>query len=133
RALPPREDRRSRNMPFWKPILLIVPAGLLAGTMAGEAIRPVPLVKEERPWPISVREKASAIEPWRPIYEGGPQDLNPGPSRYRPDLDYDVFAWPDRSDRSADYLAELGDVRSDRAVLQASHVSLAAPDLPQTE
>jgi hypothetical protein len=108
-------------LPDWKPIALIVPAGLLLGIAVAQASRPVPLVKEERPWPQSVRENAHEIEPWRPLYEGRPQDLSPRGGSYRPDFDYDLFAWPDQTDRSA----ELLDAGYDYA-------TAPEPDLPLT-
>lgn len=114
----------------WKPMLLIVPAGLLLGIAAGQAMRPVPLMKEERPWPQSVRESAREIEPWRPIYHSGPQDLTPAAYSYRPDLDYDAFAWPDQTDRSAELLAAEYDYDGGQSTREARYARAPEPDLP---
>lgn len=110
----------------WKPILVIVPAGLLLGIVAGQASRPEMLTRDERPWPRSVAEQTVEIEPWRPIYESGPQDLSPRGYSSRPALDYEVFAWPDQTDRSGELLAAdyEYDYGPDPAPLE--------PDLPLT-
>jgi hypothetical protein len=113
----------------WKLIVLIVPAGLLLGTLGGHATRPVPLMKEERPWPASVHEKASAISFWRPIHED--RTLDPIATRYsyRPNLDYGAFAWPDQRDFSARILAEDYSYRSS---LEARYAPLPEPEMPLT-
>ena len=116
----------------WKPVVLIVPAGLLLGIAVGQASRPVPLVKEERPWPQSVRENAREIERWRPLYESRPQDLSPGGRGYRPDFDYDRFAWPDQTDRSAELLAAGYDYGAEPSVFEARYGTAPEPDLPLT-
>ena len=92
-------------MELWKPIAAIVPAGLLLGLVGGNASRPEMTMREVRPWPVSVQENASEIEPWQPIYESGPQNLTPRAYSYRPDLDYEVFAWPDQGSAPAEPLA----------------------------
>ena len=115
----------------WKPILLIIPAGLLLGTLAGQATRPVPVVKQERPWPPSVREKARAIEPWRPIEEAGPRDLSLAGHSYRPDFDYDVYVWPDQTDYAAELLADDLDYSARRAALEAHYAPFPEREAPQ--
>ena len=116
----------------WKPMLLIVPAGLLIGTLVGHTTRPVPLAKEERSWPASVRERAGAIEPWRALHQGGPQDLGPASHRYRPDLDYEVFAWPDQTDHAAELLGEDYAYRAPPPAPEPRFIAVAAPELPLT-
>lgn len=88
----------------WKPLLAILPAGLLLGIVGGQASRPVMLIEDERPWPQSVREKARETEVRQPAYDGGFNFYSRGYS-YRPDLDYEIHAWPDQTDRSTDLLA----------------------------
>lgn len=118
-------------MEAWKPVMLVVPAGLLLGIVAGQASRPEMLIREDRPWPQSVAERAFAIEPWRPIYEGGPQDLSPRSYSYRPALDYDAFAWPDQADRSAELLADYAFEYSDEYDFDTGPAALE-PNLPLT-
>lgn len=88
----------------WKPLLAAVPAGLLLGVVAGQASRPVMLVKDDRPWPQSVREEGPGTDRWPASDLGRPETSSRGYS-YRPDIDYDIFVWPDQTDRSGDMLA----------------------------
>ena len=83
-------------MPAWKPLLALVPAGLLAGLLAGQATRPVMLVEDDAPWPQSVREHASNAERW-PSFDLTPSDSAARGYSYRPELDYDLYAWPDQA------------------------------------
>ncbi|MXO58224.1 hypothetical protein GRI89_01515 [Altererythrobacter salegens] len=72
----------------------VVPAGMLLGLAGGKASQPEMQFHREQPWPQSVVEHGSRIEPYRPIYESGPQDLTPRAVSYRPDLDYSAEAIP---------------------------------------
>ena len=91
-------------MQAWKPLLALVPAGLLAGLVAGQATRPVMLVKDDRPWPQSVQEHASRADNW-PDFDLAASNSVPRGYSYRPELDYDAYAWPDQADHSAEFLA----------------------------
>ena len=88
----------------WKPFLAVVPAGLLLGLVAGQATRPVMLVKDDRPWPNAAAETAREADRWPTFDLSGPETASRGYS-YRPDIDYDLYAWPDQTDRSAELLA----------------------------
>ena len=88
----------------WKPFLAVVPAGLLLGLVAGQATRPVMLVKDDRPWPLSGDEMAREADRWPRLDLAGPNIASRGYS-YRPDIDYDLFVWPDQRDRSTELLA----------------------------
>ena len=98
-------------MKSWKAIALIVPAGMMIGMAAGTASRPV-MVHHANAFPSSpAREARLEIEPYRPLYEGGPENPAPAGYSYRPDLDYSSYAWPDQSDPApvrleADYSPE---------------------------
>ena len=52
----------------WKPFLAVVPAGLLLGLVAGQATRPVMLVKDDRPWPYAADETAREADR-RPTFD----------------------------------------------------------------
>lgn len=88
----------------WKPFLAVVPAGLLLGLVAGQATRPVMLDKGDRPWPNAATETAGEADRWPSFDLSPPQSPARGYS-YRPDIDYDLYAWPDQTDRSAELLA----------------------------
>lgn len=115
----------------WKPLLAILPAGLLIGVVGGEASRPVMLIEDERSWPQSVRERAREVEFWQPAYGDGGRDAYPRGYSYRPDLDYDLYAWPDQTDRSAELLAAEYQYETPGAVDEPS-LDGAVIDLPQT-
>ena len=89
----------------WKPLLALVPAGLLIGLVAGQATRPVMLVEDERPWPESMRENASETDSWPSFDLASPSSSAARGYSYRPELDYDLYVWPDQADRSAELLA----------------------------
>ena len=91
-------------MLLWKPLLAVVPAGLLLGLVAGQATRPVMLVKDDRAWPYAGDESAREVDRWPSFDLSGP-DLAVRGYSYRPDIDYDRFVWPDQTDRSAELLA----------------------------
>ena len=88
----------------WKPFLAVVPAGLLLGLVAGQATRPVMLVKDDRPWPYAADETAREADRW-PTFDLSTPDIASRGYSYRPDIDYDSYAWPDQTDRSAELLA----------------------------
>ncbi|WP_305098451.1 hypothetical protein [Croceibacterium aestuarii] len=72
----------------------LVPAGMLLGFVGGKASHPEMKFHRSQILPASVIEHADRIEPYRPIYEAGPQDLNPRGVSYRPDLDYSFEYYP---------------------------------------
>ena len=114
----------------WKPLLAILPAGLLVGLVGGQASRPVMLIEDERPWPRSVREKAGETEQWQPAYDDASFNFYSRGYSYRPDLDYELYAWPDQTDRSAELLAaEYSYGMADGAEDPSFDVEV---DLPQT-
>ena len=71
----------------WKPLLALVPAGLLIGLVAGQATRPVMLVEDERPWPESMRENASETESWPSFDLASPSISAARGYSYRPELE----------------------------------------------
>ena len=79
-----------------KALALIVPAGLLLGMAAGAATRPVMIQNARDYWPSSIQEANVSVDAWRPIYQGGPQDLTPERYSYRPDLDYEALAYAEQ-------------------------------------
>ena len=91
-------------MLLWKPLLAVVPAGLLLGLVAGQASRPEMLVKDDRAWPYAPDESAREADRWPSFDLSGPDLVVRGYS-YRPDIDYDRYVWPDQTDRSAELLA----------------------------
>lgn len=88
----------------WKPLLAVVPAGLLLGLVAGHASRPEMVIKDERPWPQSLSATAEDINRWPTFDLSAPEIASRGYS-YRPDIDYDIYVWPDQADRSAELVA----------------------------
>lgn len=91
-------------MLLWKPLLAVVPAGLLLGLVAGQASRPEVLVKDDRSWPYAPDESAREADRWPSFDLSGPDLVVRGYS-YRPDIDYDRYVWPDQTDRSTELLA----------------------------
>jgi len=87
----------------WKPLLAVVPAGLLLGLVAGKATRPVMLMEDERPWPQSMVESGAEADRWPSFDLSTPEPALRGYS-YRPDIDYERYVWPDQTDRSAELL-----------------------------
>ena len=112
-------------MLLWKPLLAVVPAGLLLGLVAGQATRPVMLVKDDGAWPYAPGESAREADRWPSFDLSGPDVAVRGYS-YRPDIDYDRFVWPDQTDRSAELLAAGYDYPS------FDVADRAADDLPLT-
>ncbi len=95
----------------------LVPAGMLLGFVGGKASHPEMKFHRSQILPASVIEHADRIEPYRPIYEAGPQDLNPRGVSYRPDLDYSFEYYPPQD------VAAL----ASRDLAEADYASAAAP------
>ncbi len=112
-------------MKAWKAAALIVPAGLLIGMAAGAATRPVMIQNAEDYWPASVAEARDRIDPPRPFYEGGPQDLTPDRYSYRPNLDYSAYSWPDQGEPTYSVANSTQDV--DMEVAPGPEVHRAGP------
>ena len=91
-------------MLLWKPLLAVVPAGLLLGLVAGQATRPEMLVKDDGAWPYARDESAREADRW-PSFDLSEPDVALRGYSYRPDIDYDRYVWPDQTDRSAELLA----------------------------
>lgn len=91
-------------MLLWKPLVAVVPAGLLLGLVAGQATRPVMLVKDDGALPYAPDESAREADRWPSFDLSGP-DLAVRGYSYRPDINYDRYVWPDQTDRSAELLA----------------------------
>lgn len=90
-------------MLLWKPLLAVVPAGLLLGLVAGQASRPEMLIKDDRAWPYAADESAREADRW-PTFDLSGSDMALRGYSYRPDIDYDSYVWPDQTDRSAELL-----------------------------
>ena len=61
-------------MQAWKPLVLIVPAGLILGMVGGELARPVMAQRvTDKPWP-SMLQTRSDREGQSPDYPDQPQD-----------------------------------------------------------
>lgn len=88
----------------WKPLLAIVPTGLLVGLVAGQASRPEMLIEDDRPWLESLAEAPDQSDSWPSFDLSPPESATRGYS-YRPDIDYDMYVWPDQTDSSAELLA----------------------------
>lgn len=81
-------------MKLWKPILLILPAGLVAGVIGARLVDPRPTLASERASSFLAESEGALNRPTPSYTQQRDSAQSNRPGGYRPDLDWDEEVWP---------------------------------------